>query len=561
MKQENFVNLISFCRELNFTGKRIRNSKLEVIEQALQALDLTQYDAAKLVDDIQAYFEDEKSKLEQAKQKASNKKSADTVEGSTVAADLPVLAGDRFIVTCAQNNTVPTEALAQLEALADHIEAQLIILPAFYNKHHFSQAVEDENEYFDPAIEPHLLLDDCWLFGVNEVRLCAEAAIGFTNKMPVNGAQQLNAGELMTIVGNPRQQYRTLPRLGFNDRIRKAWSTGAVTGYNYTRSGAGSKAEKTHKFGGVIVWRDDDNIINSTNIRQGSLNSMMVYFGGTKCLKVNDKAQVSEVLASDNVAVKLGDLHCEKKDAEQWHNALNLVCNLNPRFVAIDDVAHFESRSHHQRNNVIHDYKHRNSEVQNEVKTVIDDINELSYQIDGTVYITESNHNAAVDIWLSHPSSGDDAINSKFYHLASYLLRDAIDHGATGETALALEAVMLNSDLTGLPELASNIEFGRATIPYVGFEYDFSQHGDKGANGARGNVVEFDRWKLKLVTGHTHSPSIINDVFTTGVTGKLNQGYNAKGASNWDHAHVIEHCNGECQLFNTNPQKMLVTSN
>ena len=93
--------------------------------------------------------------------------------------------------------------------------------------------------------------------------------------------------------------------------------------------------------------------------------------------------------------------------------------------------------------------------------------------------------------------------------------------------------------------------------PFKPLKFDYSQHGHKGANGSAGNPNQFKDWNLNLITGHTHSPCIIGSVFTTGVTARLNQGYNRGGASSWDHGHMMEYSNGQVQLITLNPQKVI----
>lgn len=557
MNNTDFNNIICLVSDNNFAGKRKRDTKLELVENALADLGLNNVDAAKLLERVQAHFDEKKQEAQRLKEAAkSNRKDADTIEGATVAQGLPVIdTNEIYIVSAAQNNTVTTGAHDQLRALANTLSAGLIYLPCFYNRSAFSTTVEDENEYFDKAIRDHVLTTESWLFEPNAVRLCAEAAIPLTTKRPVNAAQELNGGEICTVVGNPRQQLVTMPRLG-NGLVRKAVSTGVVTGFNYNRGGAGAKAQKNHIFGGWVFWRDSSGAINHTNIVQCKDKTIILYFGHT-FYHVNAKAEVKQA-GRLPTAIKLGDLHCERKDTIQWGKAIELVQALNPEFVAADDVAHFESQSHHSMGNALHEYKHRDTLVINELSQVIHDINQLAAAFDGELYITESNHNAAVDKWISDSRNADSARNSKLFHLLSYLVREALDHGERS-TSLALECAFRHTDMTGLPALHDSVEWGRVDIPKPFAGWDYSQHGHQGNNGARGSANAFVKIMLQLVTGHTHSPFLDYGagVATTGVTGSLNQGYNRGGGSNWDHAHILGHCNGTVQMINTNPQKVL----
>jgi hypothetical protein len=243
-------------------------------------------------------------------------------------------------------------------------------------------------------------------------------------------------------------------------------------------------------------------------------------------------------------------------DPKQWQIALDFVKNTKPLFVAVDDILHFGVRGHHQRNDSKHLYATRNERVENDLLQVINQLNELAQY--APVFVTESNHNSSLDIWLSDTSVkiDYDSHNAKIYHLIKWLVMDTLDSGINDQNAL--EVALKHANLTTLPALADNIEFGRMDVSKIGYKYDFSQHGHKGQNGSAGSPNQIKRWNIALVTGHTHSPHIIGGsqsaIFTTGVTARLKQGYNRGGASSWDHAHVMEHSNGECQQINTNPQ-------
>jgi azurin len=45
-------------------------------------------------------------------------------------------------------------------------------------------------------------------------------------------------------------------------------------------------------------------------------------------------------------------------------------------------------------------------------------------------------------------------------------------------------------------------------------------------------------------TGHTHTASILEGVYTAGVKANLEQGYN-KGASSWSHSDIITYSGGK----------------
>lgn len=551
----------------NFFRKRKQDSRLEVAESIISALNL-KIEALPLCDWLDAEKATQDAQQEEKPAKKSRKMPVDTMTGSTAAkAELmPVIETDQpVIVTSAQNNTEVTPVFNQLKALAEHLGAKLIILPVYYNKNAFDPHEESEQESFSTELRPYLVEDDAWLYARDCVRLAATAAVLPTAKMPINAAAMLNAGELFTMVASPKQQYKTLPTLR-KDRTPKAWTSASCTGFNYKRGRAGIEAETEHVFGGTLFTRDDSGAVNSTNIRQARDGSIMLYVQEIQqYIHIDHQCRVSSCYSQDierlseviqPPAVKLGDLHCEMYDPKQWSLALDFVKQVKPIFVAVDDVAHFSTRSHHNRNDSKHLYATRHESVENDLLQVINQLNELAEL--APVYCTESNHNSAIDNWLNDTGVkiDYDSHNAKLYHLLKWLVMETLDSGETEKNAL--QVALEHADLTKLPPLSDRVTFGRMDKPKIGYIYDFSQHGHKGQNGTAGNPNQLKRLNIPLVTGHTHSPSILGgngaSVFTTGVTAKLNQGYNRGGASGWDHAHVMEHSNGECQLINTNPQ-------
>ena len=79
------------------------------------------------------------------------------------------------------------------------------------------------------------------------------------------------------------------------------------------------------------------------------------------------------------------------------------------------------------------------------------------------------------------------------------------------------------------------------SLKIAGIEH--GMHGHLGPNGARGNPKNL-RTAGKANTGHTHSAGIVDGVYTAGVYGELDMGYN-KGLSSWSHSFIITYPNGK----------------
>jgi hypothetical protein len=79
--------------------------------------------------------------------------------------------------------------------------------------------------------------------------------------------------------------------------------------------------------------------------------------------------------------------------------------------------------------------------------------------------------------------------------------------------------------------------------------YECGMHGDHGANGARGSQNTFSKMNTKMITGHTHTPAIMDGHTQVGVTCNLEQYYTRRGLSSWAHAHSLVHANNKNQLL------------
>lgn len=552
MKKSVKTLLIQLASDLNFYGKRLADKRLECAERMIlenqQAL--ASVNGLQIVKFLMDNKPEKPAKAERTT-KADNKPAASTMIGNSSKRELPVIeTAQRVIVVAAQNNTAVNAAFfSSLQSLASDLNAQLVVLPIHYNLKAFSAAVEDSKEYFDPLVKPYLAPDDHWLFAENAVRLAPSANILPTAKYPVNAATSLNSGELFTIVPSTKQQLRTLPRM-LDQPIRQAWSTGCCTVYNYTETRAGAEAETDHVFGALLCVRDAFGQIHITNIRQGNSDELQLVQPLVSLERLS--WQAVGVNDGSRPAIKLGDLHCEMFDPVIWDRTIDLLLAIDPAVIAVDDIIHFSTMSHHQRHNSTHLYRTKGNTVFNDLYQVISQLNQLSDLAD-VVYVTESNHNSAVDQWIADggfkPESSPQ--NAKLFYLIKWMLCDAIDND---RELPAYQLALQQSDLTGLPALSEKVIFGRMDCPYIVNGYDLSQHGHKGNNGSQGSHNLISKSGLSLITGHTHSAAITGRLFTTGVTASLQQGYNRGGGSSWCHSHVIVWPSGECQTVNMDYQ-------
>lgn len=534
------ATLLTLALDANFYGKRLKDKKLELVEALPE---FKKFNANDLVD----WLNNNKPAKPASKKRECNKQAASTMTGNETRQrdNIAVIEGSRFIVTSAQNNSVPASVLAQLEMLALRLDAQLIILPTYYNKKAFSATVESEDEFFDEAIKSYLILDDHWLGFENGVKVAAQANIPLTAKQPINAAQTLNNGELVTIVGHPKIQQRTLLRMAGED-IKTAWSTGSCTAFNYLRGRAGSEAENYHGFGGLLVQISDDDKCFVTNLTQSQDGSIMFMDYDQRLNTIGCEYEPSAPV------VVVGDSHFEQFDSLCFEQVKQLLINSEAKLAVIHDAAHSESRNHHNVGKGSHWYKSKDTSIFIELKFIIDRIND--YANICSVYLVESNHNAVIDGWLDSQATSNnimfDTVNSKLFYLLKYLVCEAIDNKQDHK---ALMVAFENADLTGLPPLADNVQWGSAHIPEVHYNVGVESHGHKGANGAAKGLTN-GKISQSMVLGHTHSPEISyltsrGGILTVGHTAAPDQGYNRGGGSSWAQSSSIIHANGIPQQF------------
>ncbi len=92
------------------------------------------------------------------------------------------------------------------------------------------------------------------------------------------------------------------------------------------------------------------------------------------------------------------------------------------------------------------------------------------------------------------------------------------------------------------------ITLGRSAS-YKVKEWELGQHGDYGANGSRGSLLQFRKLNTKIVVGHYHSPGRKDGALAVGTSTRLRVGYN-NGPSSWLQSHVIIHKDGRAQHVN-----------
>lgn len=540
---------------LNYQGKRLDTAKNEVAE----TISLELYDTKSKSAFIREFLDNpENWPQKPVKEKAARQKAirddlpltAGQLNESVI--DWQVLAGDRFIITSAQNNTdVHSNFLESLKQYAEHLDAKLLISKYTYNKKGFQNGEGEDGIHYAPQLTEYFQTENCFLNNDGFAFLAAINTLP-TAIYPLSGFAEI-FGNYSGAIGHAQITAESIPAMK-TQAVRRMYTTGTVTMRNYIQQKSGQKAEPLHCYGALIVEFSADGTYFVRQLQTMDSSGMFYDLD----LQVTPQG----VYQADNhvAALQYGDIHAEKLDldvaAASWGQvdkldvsqlaSGNLLDFLKPKYQLIHDVHDFTSRNHHNRASGHFLAKQYFSESKG---SVLNDLKEtgavlVAMERDySQVIVVESNHDLALGRWLddSKYQAGQDPVNASTFHELNAAMYRAIE---SGDDTFNLLSYALNT-YAGL-ETAATFLFTDQSFPVAGIE--MGMHGHNGINGSRGNPKSFKKLGVKSNTGHTHSTSIYGGVYTAGVSGSLDMGYN-QGAGSWSHTHIITYENGQRTLI------------
>jgi hypothetical protein len=450
----------------------------------------------------------------------------------------------RFILTSAQDQTkVHVPFFRNLEAYAEHLGAELLVSGFTYNKFLFEEHSKDRVWYAE-EVAPYLTYDR---FNLGDgIVFCGEMNIMPTATNPLSGLETYTR-EKWGIFPHAKVQQQSIATM--KDSLAKMiLTTGAVTRPNYILKKAGIKAHFHHVYGAVLVEICADGAFFVRHLlgdkKDGSFYDLTKF---VKDAKIIDHQNV--------LAVTWGDIHIEKMDekcfAASFGNSSEegLLDYLKPKYQFIHDLIDFKARNHH---NVKDPHFMYERFIQGDEK-IEDAIIDASYFLQdvhrpwSNIYVVESNHDLALLTWLKTADYRLDPINAKLFLEAQLEVYKNIEKGNKNFSILEylVKNRITNKDTDCFKFLKEDQSFVIAK-EHGGIEC--AMHGHLGANGARGHARQFSKMGPKANTGHTHSASILDGIYTAGVSGSLDMGYN-KGLSSWSHTHIITYKNGKRTLI------------
>lgn len=453
----------------------------------------------------------------------------------------------RYIITSAQNNTALHKGLwANLLALKDHYNAELMVSTFVYYKHSLGQEGMqkvkgergDASKYgitWPEEILPYRFDQRAKI--ARGLVFCGELNIIPTAARPLSGLE-VYTGRHSMIVPHAKLALESIATVGGRG-TKFNYTTGAVTLRNYIQRKEGFKSEFHHCYGALLVEVDES---GHWWVRQLNGDSKGTIYDLT--LKAEDGVVTDGHCIE---AINFGDTHVEEIDKQiakaTWGEG-GVVDTLRPKYQIHNDLLDFHRRSHHAMKDTFKMFTRfvqKRDCVETEVRNVLGFLHETARDFSETV-VVDSNHDRFIAGWLNGTDARRDPINA--YYWADLLSRVyAYQREHDGQEPILLELALRSLDATlRVKFIDSNTSFVMCKDSGGGIECGL--HGDRGANGARGNIRSFARMGRRSNTGHSHVAGICDGAMSAGTKSKLRLEYNS-GPSSWSHSDIVTYVNGK----------------
>lgn len=469
----------------------------------------------------------------------------------TVKRGTPKAGVKRYILTAAQTETKINEGFwANLLALAEYYDAEVLVAPFAYNKQAFGHqtnakpgAKKDGNELFsasDPALAPYLISDRVQL--AKGLVFCAEVQILPTAADPLSGLETYT-GRASGVFPHAKIEMRSIPSMR-NEPTKFNYTTGCVTKHNYIQKKAGQKGEFHHAYGAILAEVTAD----GWWVRQLNADKNNVVYDLDVC------AEDGVVYESEGAeALVCGDVHVAEMDPAveraTWHDG-GLVDLLKPKQQILHDVFDMRSRPWQDAKNFHRQFeKHVKGQesVEQEVWECADALTDAILPKVPASVVVRANHDLKLESWLNEGDYKTDLVNAEFFLEAQLAKVRAIIGG--DKKFKVLEWALRRA--TGAPVLNTTV-FLDEDESYVlcrdaGGGIECGNHGHRGANGAKGTPEGFRKMARKMIIGDKHSAGIYGGVYVTGTCTGTEVDY-AKGPSSWSPTHCVVYPNGKRAL-------------
>jgi hypothetical protein len=429
----------------------------------------------------------------------------------------------RFIITSAVTGSkVHKGFLAAINTYCKKENAGLIVMP--------TKSTTQSRWVIDPSLRGEcFVMDDVQLNSNLKLLGLITAAKSVD---PTTGLPRIGQRNGTFITASPKQRLKFVAT-GLNKLPHALMSTGAITAPNYaTASILNNKseyiAENDHVMGGIIVELDDNDAFHFRQIQadaSGNFVDLGTLYGknGTKSMAPS--------------AFILGDWHSGETDAIAATAFLNLSKKLKVDTLVMHDVFSGISVNHHAVHRKIEQAKLASEgklDLKSELQGLAADLNKIQDYAKNVV-VVKSNHEEFLERYLQEARYVDDPHN---HRLALELAAAYFD----GSNPVQYYVEKLSGVKTKARWLKRDEDYSVAGI-------HLGNHGDLGANGARGSATSLEAAHTNVVYGHSHTPEILRGAWCVGTTSLLTLSYN-RGPSSWFHTSCLVYPNGMRQLVN-----------
>jgi len=453
-----------------------------------------------------------------------------------------------LVLTSAQSNTLLHDAFfASLKVFCEENEAELHISRFEYNKKWHKDGSkpgstkdsDDEGTWYDPAISEYV--SDVSMQLSDDLVWCGELNIIPTRANPISGFLNYTRGA-SAIIPHAKMFMQSIPTMK-SDPAKMIYTTGAVTQRNYIQKAAGQKADFHHVFGALVVEIAEDDTWWVRQINAGEDGT----FYDLNTLYTPVEAVRDQPVA----AITHGDIHGYKLNTDIIDAVFQdggILDQLRPEEQFFHDTIDFMPRNHHNIKDphFLHEMHVEGTErVTAEFDYMAEVFMSLMHRSWCKSFIVVSNHDQAIEGWLRNSSAVIDPPNMRDWH---WLNMQACSFREAGlkfhpfkfllEYYMARHLDPRDGEGPDMPQFLLEDDSYK-----INGQIEAALHGHLGPSGARGTPRNIGH-AGKVNSGHTHSAGIFEGVYTAGVYGKLDMGYN-KGLSAWSHSMIVTYPNSK----------------
>lgn len=432
----------------------------------------------------------------------------------------------QIITTIQRGARVNRSLLKNMLAFAEQHGVEKI--SAFVMDGRHKDDIEIDDIIFDSNIE--LIVPSKTGTALNSNLKIYDTMIKASQINPLTGFNKKLSRDHSYILPSPKIRYLSIPNTSKLPRF--LCTTGSLTNGNYKlHTAQGRKANLEHQFGFVFIEIKNNKRFEIHQVEamvNGKFNYLDEYYSAGKKLKQQPEALV------------LGDIHWGETCPKTWKRTLKMLEDLKPKRVILHDLFDGRSVNPHERDNyatrAIRATKNQDN-LSDELKEIHRLIHSLSKRFPKIQFVvSESNHDLFLKRYVTEHNWLLDGRNSI---VASELFKPFVLGHKKPPLQMAIETI---------GDTPSNFNFLLEDEEYRVSGIELGYHGHRGLNGSRGSSASFDRYNLKMITAHEHTPKMYANGCVVGTSTKLKLDY-TKGASSWLNAHAILYKSGKYALL------------